>query len=105
VIRRGLLLLVGCLLLGCGSTPRPPPPLVTVEILSPYEFVLDGETVDKAVLKERLRQVADENRRPIVNNSRVYMHIIGVGPGTGGEVQALVSYCMSIGLDKIRLGN
>lgn len=92
-------------LIGCfGDTRTPPPPLITVEVLSDYEYKLDGTLMGRSELEQRLTVIADTHRRPITHNARAYMHIYSSAPGTGTEIHRLVSFCTHIGLDKIRVG-
>jgi biopolymer transport protein ExbD len=104
---RRLLLLLGLAVLVACSGPddhRKPPPLYTIEVQSRFEYLLDGQPMTRRQLERRLQEIADEHRRPVVHNARVHLHLYGNGAGTGGEVQRLASFCMQIGLDKIRIG-
>lgn len=99
-ILAAILVLIG--LIGCGDSGRKPPPEVVAQILDePGVFLIDGERMSSADARIRLQEVADKNRRPTTNNSRVIIRVFHSSHVRYARVQEFLGWCSQMGLDKV----
>jgi hypothetical protein len=95
-----LAICAGCSTLEEANRATELPTVVVVEIL-PAAYTIDGERVNRAKLETRLSQVAQDTRRANQGRTKARVRLV-LAPGAPvGERDALVEYCLSIGLDKI----
>lgn len=94
------ILTCGCATLDEADRATALPQLVLVEI-RPNTYTIDGERVNRQKLETRLAQIAQDTTRSNRGGTKARIRLIMMPGADVSDREALVEYCLSIGLDKI----
>ena len=97
-----LLILVCCMLVGCGG--RKPPTVIEVRLLeTPGRVLYNGEEMGQAEAERELQYVATERRNEITNTAtNVRIVIISPNGANSRRAREFSQYCQSIGLNGVQ---
>jgi biopolymer transport protein ExbD len=92
------------LLLSSCDEERKPVPIMTIKVLANGQYDLNGEIISRQKLRSEIQRIADENRRSIVDSSRVYVRLSNQEGASQTLKNDVVNMCLSAGINNIQQG-